>query len=41
MDNIRMDLLKIELDGMEWIGLVQDKENLRALVNAVIEFRVP
>jgi hypothetical protein len=36
-----MDLLKVEWDGLDWIGLAQDKDKWRAPVNAVMNFRVP
>jgi hypothetical protein len=39
--NIRMDLLEIGLGGVDWIGLAQDRYRLRALVNSVMNFRVP
>jgi hypothetical protein len=41
IDNIKMDLLGMGLSVVDWIGLVQDKYRLRALVNAVMNFRVP
>jgi hypothetical protein len=41
MDNIKMDLLEIELGGVDWIGLAQDRYRWRALVNSVMNFRVP
>jgi hypothetical protein len=41
MDNIKMDLLEIGLNVMDWIGLAQDKYRWRALVNSVMNFRVP
>jgi hypothetical protein len=36
IDNIKMDLLKIGLSGVDWIGLAQDRYRWRALVNSVI-----
>jgi hypothetical protein len=41
MDNIKMDILEIGCDGEDWIALAQDKDKLRALVNAVMNLRVP
>jgi hypothetical protein len=41
MDNIKMDLLVIGLNVVDWIGLAQDSYKWRALVNSVITFRVP
>jgi hypothetical protein len=32
-DNIKMDLLEIGLNVVDWIGLVQDRYRWRALVN--------
>jgi hypothetical protein len=40
-DNIRMDLRDIEWGGMDWIDLAQDRDQWRALVNTVINLRVP
>jgi hypothetical protein len=40
-DNIKMDLREIGWDGMDWIDLAQDGDNLRALVNIVMNLRVP
>jgi hypothetical protein len=39
-DNIKMDLVEIGLGGVEWIGLAQDRDRCRALVNVVMNFRV-
>jgi hypothetical protein len=39
--NIKIDLRKIGWNGMEWIDLAQDRDQRRALVNAVMNFRVP
>jgi hypothetical protein len=35
VDNIKMDLLDIGWGGVGWIGLAQDRDKWRALVNAV------
>jgi CRISPR/Cas system-associated protein Cas7 (RAMP superfamily) len=36
-----MDLLKIGVNVVDWIGLAQDRYRRRALVNAVMNLRVP
>jgi hypothetical protein len=41
MDNIKMDIIEIGCAGVDWIGLAQDKNKWRALVNAVMNFRIP
>jgi hypothetical protein len=41
MDNVKMDLLEIRLNVMDWIGLTQDRYRWRALVNSVMSLRVP
>jgi hypothetical protein len=40
-DNIKMDLLEIGWGGVDWIGLAQDRDKRRALVNAVVNLWVP
>jgi hypothetical protein len=41
VDNIKMDLREIALDGMDWIDLAEDKDQWRALVDTVMNLRVP
>jgi hypothetical protein len=41
IDNIKMDLLKIGVSVVDWIGLAQDRYKWRALVNSVMNLRVP
>jgi hypothetical protein len=41
VNNIKMDLRVIGWDGMDWIYLTRDKDHWRALVNTVMDLRVP
>ena len=41
VDNIRMDLQKVGCGYGDWIGLAQDRDGWRKLVNAVMNLRVP
>jgi hypothetical protein len=40
IDNIKMELLEVGVNVVNWIGLAQDRYSLRALVNAVMNLRV-
>jgi hypothetical protein len=40
-DGINMSLLEIELGGVDWIGLAQDRDRLRAFVKAVMNLWIP
>jgi hypothetical protein len=39
--NIRMDLGEVEWGDVGWIGLAQDRNRWRAVVNSVLKLRVP
>jgi hypothetical protein len=39
--NIRMDLEEVGWSDVDWIGLAQDRNRWRALVNWVLNIRVP
>jgi hypothetical protein len=41
VDNIRMDFREVGWGDMDWIGLAQDRNRWRALVNSILNFRVP
>jgi hypothetical protein len=41
VDNIKMDLRETGWDRMDWIDLARDRDQWRALVNTVMNLRVP
>jgi hypothetical protein len=41
VDNIRMGLGEMGSGDVDWIGLAQDRNRWRALVNSVLNLRVP
>jgi hypothetical protein len=41
VDNIRMDLGEVGWNDVDWIGLAQDRNRWKALVNSVLNLRVP
>jgi hypothetical protein len=40
-DNIKMDLREVKWRGIDWNNLAQDRDRRRALVNTVMNLRVP
>jgi hypothetical protein len=41
VDNVKMDLREIRWGGMDWIDLAQDRDQWGALINTVMNLRVP
>jgi hypothetical protein len=41
VNNIKMNLRETGWGGMDWIGLAQDRDQWMALVNTVMNFRLP
>jgi hypothetical protein len=41
VDNIRMDFVDVGWGDVDWIGLAQDRDRWRALVNPLLNLRVP
>jgi hypothetical protein len=41
VDNIRIDLGEVGRGDVDWIGLAKDRNRSRALVNSVLNLRVP
>jgi hypothetical protein len=41
VDNIRMDLGEVGWGDVGWIGLAEDRNRWRAVVNSVLNLRVP
>jgi hypothetical protein len=40
-DNIKMDLREVGFGNVDWIHWAQDRDRWRALVNTVMDLRVP
>jgi hypothetical protein len=40
-DNIKMELREVGYEGMDWIGPPEDRDKWQALVNAMMNLRVP
>jgi hypothetical protein len=41
VENIKMDLREVGWAGMDWIDLAQDRDQRMALVNTLMNLRVP
>jgi hypothetical protein len=41
VNNIWLDLVEMGWGDVDWIGLAQDRDRWRALVNSVLNLRVP
>jgi hypothetical protein len=40
-DKINMELKEVECEDMDWMELAQDRDRWRALVNVVMDLRIP
>jgi len=40
-DNIKMDLQEVQCGGLDWIDLAQDGDRWLAVVNVVMNLRIP
>jgi hypothetical protein len=41
VDDVKMDLREVRWCGMDWVDLAQDRDQWRALINMVMNIRVP
>jgi hypothetical protein len=41
MDNIKMNFREIGWSVMDWISMAQDRDQWRALVNTIMNLRIP
>jgi hypothetical protein len=41
VDSIKMDFSEIGCDGVDWIDMAQDRDQWSALVNMILNLRVP
>jgi hypothetical protein len=41
VDNIKINVREIGWDGVDWIDMAQDRDQRKALVNTVLNLRVP
>jgi hypothetical protein len=41
LNNIRMDIVKVGWGDVDWIGLPEDRDRWRTLVNSVLKLLVP
>jgi hypothetical protein len=41
VDIIKIDLVEVEWDDVDWLGLARDRERWRAFLNELMNLRVP